>query len=251
MTQWIGIMFALALQGTQAHKPAAPFVQKVAGTALSIEMLPLPRANGDDEKLAWMSATEVTWDLYDAFVFRLDEPKDGEKAEANADALARPSKPYILMDRGFGHAGYPAISVSYLGAQSFCVWLSAKSGKKFRLPTEAEWQRACAATAPADLDEYAWHQGNAERKTHPVKTKKPNAAGFYDLAGNASEWCVDAEGKPIVLGGSYRTLAEGVGCALRLKPSASWNASDPQIPKSKWWLADGGFVGFRIVCESD
>ena len=44
---------------------------------------------------------------------------------------------------------------------------------------------------------------------------------------------------------------EKLGCSGRVLPSEDWNASDPQIPKSVWWLADGGFVGFRVVCLSE
>ncbi len=225
----------------------APFTQTISGTALSIEMLPLR-----DRASVWMSSTEITWDVYDAFVFELDKPS----AEANAgtDAIARPSKPYILMDRGFGHAGYPAISVNHTGAAAFCAWLSEKTGRSYRLPTESEWEIACRAGATdgddaATLGDRAWFKDNAGRKTHPVATRKPNAWGFFDMSGNAAEWCVSDRGEPIVRGGSYRDGVEGLRVEKRVLPQKAWNASDPQIPKSQWWLADGGFIGFRIVCE--
>ena len=69
------------------------------------------------------------------------------------------------------------------------------------------------------------------------------------MHGNASEWCTGGDGEPVSLGGSYRDGPGGVGCAARQPPSKAWNASDPQLPKSVWWLADAGFVGFRVVCE--
>ena len=207
----------------------------VPGTSISIAMLPVPP--GDRPALR-MSATEIPWEAYDAFVFRLDRPDPN--MPAGADAVARPSQPYITMDRAFGHAGYPVISVSFLGAQSFCAWLTERTGRKFRLPTEAEWERAArggGSAAPAA----------GEKKTHPVGSTPADAWGFHDLLGNAAEWCVAPDGTGVLRGGSY--LDAGDLLSLRQPADKAWNKSDPQIPKSKWWLADGGFVGFRVVCE--
>ncbi|MHC4107477.1 MAG: formylglycine-generating enzyme family protein [Planctomycetota bacterium] len=235
----------------------AQFTEEIAGTAVAIDMMPVPpgrsAAGGPPTTDAevgpfWISRTEVTWDAYDAFAFGLDEPASDS---AGADAVARPSKPYILMDRGFGHAGYPAISVSYHGAQSFCRWLSHKTGRRYRLPTESEWRYACqrGQIDPSALEAHAWFKGNADFRTHPVAAKRPDAAGLHDMYGNASEWCTSVDGDPLTLGGSYLDEASNLGCAARVPPSERWNDSDPQLPKSIWWLADAGFVGFRIVCD--
>jgi formylglycine-generating enzyme required for sulfatase activity len=248
-----------------ASKPAAPpagsFTQKIDGTTHEMTFVPLAMpakdGGGNAEKAPpklWIASTETTWDLYDVFLFGFDQ-KEGKSGSADADAVTRPSKPYISMDRGFGHAGYPAISVSYLGAKKFCEWLSAKTGKKYRLPTVAEWQQACAASAiPSDrVAEFAWFADNANGKTHAVATSKAGANGCFDLYGNASEWCtqVDDKGnaKGVTLGGMFKDKADAIGCASIVPYTPDWNASDPQYPKSKWWLADGGFVGFRVVCE--
>lgn len=230
------------------------FSQPIGGTTLELDMLPVPSTDSSAPSI-WMSSTEVTWDLFDAYLFKLDVP---EEHQNDVDAFTRPSKPYINMDRGFGRAGFPVISVSYKSAGAFCVWLSAKTGRKYRLPTENEWERACRAgtnstwsfgEVPSVASDYAWFKDNSDNATHAVATKKPNAWGFFDMHGNAIEWCTGSDGKPVVRGGSFRDTADGLRCDSRVLLSDAWNRSDPQIPKSKWWLADGGFVGFRVVCE--
>jgi formylglycine-generating enzyme required for sulfatase activity len=98
----------------------------------------------------------------------------------------------------------PVENMSWDDAVEFCKRLSAKEGKTYRLPTEAEWEYACRAGTTteysfgddaASLGEYAWFVGNSERETHPVGQKKPNAWGLRDMHGNANEWCQDWYGE--------------------------------------------------------
>jgi formylglycine-generating enzyme required for sulfatase activity len=79
--------------------------------------------------------------------------------------------------------------------------------------------------------------------------KEPNEFGLFDMIGNACEWAAGADGKPCALGGAFFHPAADLARNFRLTPVPAWNASDPQIPKSIWWLADAGFTGFRVVCE--
>ena len=94
----------------------------------------------------------------------------------------------------------PVEQVSWEDCQTFIRKLNGLTGKSFRLPTEAEWEFAARGGKRSNLTEYsggsmiddvAWDMGNSGRKTHSVKTKKPNELGLYDMSGNVYEWCQD------------------------------------------------------------
>lgn len=234
-----------------------PYTEQISGTALSFEMVPVEGGrvtvpvDGGDRQVEvasfWIARTETTWDLYDVFVYVLDAPPG---TAPDADAVTRPSRPYVAPDLGYGHGGYAAISVAAHGAEAYGRWLSGKTGRHYRLPTEAEWRLACrrSGIAPAAIDAFAWHAGNADGTPHSVAAKQPDALGLYDLYGNVREWCTAADGSPLAMGGSFRDPVQRLGCAAREIPTAEWQVTDPQVPKSIWWLSDADFVGFRIVC---
>jgi formylglycine-generating enzyme required for sulfatase activity len=219
-------------------------------------MVPVPPRDGKPG--FWIGACEVTWELFDLFIFGIDG--DREREGDGIDAYTRPSKPYVPPDRGYGHEGYPVISASYRNAFEFCRWLTAKTGHEYRLPTVEEWRHAAAAGSagrwstgddPAALGEIAWYDGNADGTTHPVGKKGANAWGLHDAHGNAGEWCVevgaDGERRTVLCGGSFRGTADEVATAAVERPHASWQMSDPQLPKSRWWLADAPFAGLRVL----
>jgi formylglycine-generating enzyme required for sulfatase activity len=253
------ILTAAARPGAQsAGASASAYRETIQGTVVSFEMVPVSggevTVNGKKVTVAPFSIgrTEVTWDMYDVFALGLD--KDKGAGSGGADAVARPSQPYGAPDYGWGHAGFPAISIAGPAAQAFAQWLSTKTGKKYRLPTEAEWVRAAELAAgggalpAARRDVIAWHSGNSGSKTHAAASAKPDALGLHDLFGNAAEWVTTADGQLVTRGGSFRDA--DVGPAARAVPDDSWNERDPQLPKSRWWLSDGPFVGFRLVLET-
>jgi formylglycine-generating enzyme required for sulfatase activity len=235
------VLLLCALSASSVASAQDVYTDSVPGTLVRFEMVKVPGRE------LWIGRTEVTWDLYDAFA--LSRP-DSIEQRRSSDAIARPTRPYGAPDYGWGHAGFPVISVAHTAAEAFCAWLSARTGKKYRLPTETEWEMvaglAAAGKAMADI---SWHTGNATGTTHAVGRKPPDALGLHDLFGNAAEWVTVSSGRPVVRGGSFRDGAQMVGPSARAVRDDAWNERDPQIPQSRWWMSDAPFVGFRIVRE--
>lgn len=237
------------------------FTETIPGTLVKFDMIRIPAGKmktdtGEIEikKPFWIEKTETTWDEFDIYCYQLDLT-DKQKAEG-VDAQSRPSKPYGAPDFGFGHKNYPCLAATYHSAQMYCEWLSKKTGHKYRLPTEDEWEYACRAGGAdpgpkiEELDQYAWYWDNSDDKTHPVMKKKPNKWGLYDMLGNALEWTTRKDGKGgIGCGGAWDDKPEDVTPSKRREQDRDWNSTDPQQPKSKWWLSDGKFVSFRVVRE--
>jgi len=235
----------------------------------------------------WMGKFEITWDLYNLFVSReldrnqIPKGRDSE-VSINVDGVSGATTPYVEMSFGMGIDNYPAISMTQLAAVKFCEWLSAMSGRFYRLPTEAEWEYACRAGSEtafnfgddsSQLGDYAWYVENSNEKYHEVGTKKPNAWGLHDMHGNVAEWTLDQYIPTIykqrgvevtnpleygdkvypkvVRGGSWMNNSNRLRSAARRPSTKKWKERDPQIPKSKWWHTDAPFVGFRVVRPFD
>ena len=281
------------------------YTEKIPGTEVTFPMVPIPggkftMGSPADEKGRktdegpqhevvvepfWMESHEVSWDEYELWGLGLDKQRrelnkiPSTERDKVVDAVAIPTKPYADMTFGMGKEGYPAVCMTQFAAKVYCKWLSGKTGRYYRLPTEAEWEYACrAGTTTAfsfgsdaeKLGDYGWFTGNSEDKYHKIAKKKPNAWGLYDMHGNVAEWTVDQyvadfykkfEGKTadnplspptieygrLVRGGSWDDDPEKCRSAARRASEKDWKKQDPQIPQSIWYLTDANFVGFRVI----
>jgi formylglycine-generating enzyme required for sulfatase activity len=158
----------------------------------------------------------------------------------------------------FRRRDLPVEQVSWENAQEFCKKVSEKTGSVVRLPTEAEWERACRAgtkttyytgDAETDLDRAGWHNRNSKFATHPVGQKTPNAWGVHDMHGNVWEWCGDWYGE-YVKGAQRDPTGAGEGNSRVLR-GGSWGIY-PWFCRSAnrvWITPDARHddSGFRVV----
>ena len=202
--------FFLVLGVVSSSDAFAPYTEHIPGTTVSFDMVPVTggsfvmgsKSGAKDEapphkvevSSFWMGKFEVTWNEYDLFAF-------GDWNVFATDAVSQPTPPYVDPTFGLGHEGHPALGITHHAAMEYCKWLSAVTGKTYRLPTEAEWEYAARAHSqsayftgndPSGIADYAWTQDNSNAKPHPVGKKQPNPFGLFDIYGNVREWVQDA-----------------------------------------------------------
>jgi putative membrane-bound dehydrogenase-like protein len=189
----------------------------------------------------FVSTTEISWNVYDLFFLREDE-------QIEVDGITGPSHSVFPVTRGYGHDGMPAIGMTYSAAQNFCKWLSAQYDHEFRLPTSREWRSALGQAKTSA--QTAWLKDNSGGTPHQLAQFAANENGLFDMIGNVEEWVIDeATPNGMTLGGSFLDLESALREDISAKYQTSWQARDPQWPKSSWWMSDAGNVGFRIVTD--
>ena len=159
---------------------------------------------------------------------------------------------------GFKGDNNPVEKVSWTDCREFIKKLNTKTGRSFRLPTEAEWEYAARGgdrsrgykyAGSVDIDEVAWYGNNSEMVTHPVRQKKSNELGLYDMSGNVWEWCQDWLGR---YGSGKETNptgpSEGTSRVLR---GGSWDYGARDCRVTCRGFGDPGnriyFIGFRLA----
>lgn len=281
------------------------FTEQIPGSGVTFSMIAIPggtftMGSPEDEPLRdpdeeqrnvsidsfFIAAVEVTWDEYMEFYRQTatggrstDTEVSRPKMNADVDAVSGATPPYGKPDQGWGMGQRPAISMSYHAAETYCSWLSQVTGKKYRLPTEAEWEYACRAgtktpyffdgdpaqfekkglfgtrTDTAVIGTYVVYRGTSPSKTQEPFAVKANPWGVKNMSGNVAEFCsdiYDGTTEHVIRGGSYRDGAAGVRSAARDHTRTDdWLKTDPQMPKSKWWYSDCFYVGFRVVLDKE
>lgn len=211
----------------------------------------------------WIATTETTNADYDLFV--KESGYDGSK-EASAD--------YLRHHRDWSKDASPApdspvACVSWHNAMAFCAWLTDRerdAGRlsddlAYRLPSEAEWEFAARGGGKGRGHRFAgsdtirpvgWSIINSEQRGHPVKQRKPNELGLYDMSGNMSEWCLDQyidiypstvhDGSPRTVGSHDHTRIVRGGCW----ECAVWDARVAHRHHESAKTANV-YIGFRVV----
>jgi len=171
----------------------------------------------------WLGEHEVTWNEYQLFMKETGKEGRSEdqylviKNKTEVDGITGPTPPYGNPGQGWGKGEKPAITMTHFAAQFYCKWLSDKTGKNYRLPTEAEWEYACRAGtrmpyffdgSPSDFSNqvfwnkifgidttnifsYVVYIENSSSQTQMPDFVKANSFGLKNMLGNVKEFCSD------------------------------------------------------------
>jgi formylglycine-generating enzyme required for sulfatase activity len=219
------------------------YTEQIPNTAISFNMVAVPGGSfqmGSPEKEAFrgsdegpvrtvnitpffMGELEVSWKEFWTFYGatmsegRIDPNTIRELNANEPDAISGPTPPFGIPDQGWGGGDRPAITMTHYAAQIYCQWLSKKTGKKYRLPTEAEWEYACRGETqtayffegdPKDyassglmnkifgtdttiINSYVVYALNSGGKTQEPSFVQPNPFGLKNMSGNVYEYCSD------------------------------------------------------------
>jgi len=216
----------------------ANFTEKIPGTSLSFDMQAIPGGQfimgspkneplrkpdegpGHPVKLSrfFIAKVEVSWDEYLEFFKATSSQGRKETVEnENVDAISGPTPPWGAPDQGWGKGSRPAITMSWKAATVYCKWLSKMTGKKYRLPTEAEWEYADRGGtktpyffegSPKDftsegffrkifgrdtavIQSFVIYKENSNSQTQEPTMVKVNPFGLKNMSGNVYEFCSD------------------------------------------------------------
>ncbi|MDL2245336.1 SUMF1/EgtB/PvdO family nonheme iron enzyme [Parabacteroides sp. OttesenSCG-928-J18] len=202
----------------------------------------------------FMAEIETSWDQYWAFYAQtMSEgripPEDvyANNSNPEVDAISGPTPPFGFPDQGWGGGERPAITMTHYAAETFCQWLSQKTGKKYRLPTEAEWEYAARGGtetpyffpgSPKDysnlgfwrkifdaktdsISPYVIYTNNSRNRTQEPSVVRANPFGLKNMSGNVMEYCADKYDEK-----AYSKWAEQV--------------TDPLVTEGEEWVVRGG-----------
>jgi len=217
------------------------FDEKIPGTSVAFKMVAVPggkfkMGTPDNEQYRqpeegpqidvavdsfWMGEIEVSWNEYLAFFNATSSQGRKETVEvetvSETDAVSGATPPWGVPDQGWGKGTRPAITMSHLAAATYCRWLSQVTGKKYRLPTEAEWEYAARGKtntayffggSPKEfesdgffkkifgadttiINSYVIYTENSPTKTQEPVMVKANPFGLKNMLGNVAEFCLD------------------------------------------------------------
>lgn len=251
------------------------FTEQVPGTMVSFNMIAIdggtfkmgspekePFRNEDESPLHdvtlspfFMAEVETTWDMY--WTFYAETMSEGRtppetvytnnRNAIDVDGISGPTPPFGYPDQGWGQGDRPAITMTHYAAETFCQWLSEKTGKKYRLPTEAEWEYAARGGSesayffpgsPKDFSDqgfmknifkpktdgissYVIYAKNSENRTQTPAEVSPNPYGLKNMLGNVMEYTSDKY--------DPKAYANRTGAT-----------KDPKVTEGEEWVIRGG-----------
>ena len=229
---------------TMGSSPKEPFHKKDEAPQNEVSVSPF-----------FMAEVETTWDQYWSFyASTMSEGRtppevvyENNLRAMDVDAISGPTPPFGYPDQGWGSGNRPAITMTHYAAEVFCQWLSEKTGKKYRLPTEAEWEYAARGGTqtpyffagnpkkfsdegfmrkifPAKTDSisaYVIYDKNSDGRTQEPSTVKANPFGLKNMLGNVMEYCADKYDENAYSKRSGRT-------------------ADPLVTEGTEWVVRGG-----------
>jgi len=216
------------------------FTEMIPGSNVSFDMVAIPEGtfnmgSPENEPLRdadegpvrkvtvskfWIAKAEVTWDEYLAF-FRATGSQGRTEGQVvsskKTDAISGATPPWGAPDQGWGKGSRPAITMSWHAANVYCQWLTKVTGKKYRLPTEAEWEYACRGGTEtpyffegdpkkftskgllkkifrpdtSNIASRVVYNVNSDFRTAEPSYVKANPFGLKNMSGNVSEFCSD------------------------------------------------------------
>jgi formylglycine-generating enzyme required for sulfatase activity len=250
------------------------FTEQVPGSLVTIEMIAVPggtfkMGSSDKEPFRkedegpvhnvtvspfFMSEVEVTWDMYWAFYSKTmsegrtpPENVFANNSRPDVDAISGPTPPFGFPDQGWGGGSRPAITMTHYAAETFCQWLSKMTGKKYRLPTEAEWEYAARGGTETPyffegspksfsnegfwrkffdaetkgISDYVIYTNNSKNRTQEPGGIQANPFGLKNMLGNVLEYCADKYDPQ-----AYEKAGE--------------NVTNPLVTEGEEWVVRGG-----------
>lgn len=233
------------------------FTETVPGTVASIRMIAVPGGefllgSPEDEPLRkedegpqkkvrvspfFMGEYEVTWDQFWAFYTEtMSEGRTppskiyANNSREDIDAVSGPTPPFGAPDQGWGMGDRPAITMTHYSAETFCQWLSLKTGRKYRLPTEAEWEYAARGGTSTPYffegnpkkfsnegflknifkpdttgnNGFTIYANNSSNRSQEPSKVKANPFGLKNMLGNVAEYCADKYSED-----AYKNIQDG------------------------------------------
>ena len=251
------------------------FTEQIPRSSITFEMIAIPggtfnMGSPDNEPLRkpdegpvhkvtlspfFMSEVEVTWDMYWEFFYKTHSegrtPPEvimDNNSRPDVDAISGPTSPYGAADQGWGSGSRPAITMTHYMAETFCQWLSLITGKKYRLPTEAEWEYA----ARGGTETPYFFEGNPKdfsNKGFWRKFKKPSTAGissyviYVNNSKNRTQEPGEVEANPFGLKNMLGNVMEF--CADKYDPNAykkaGENSVNPLVTEGEEYVVRGGY----------